>query len=319
MLSYLVQRVVYLLAILALLTVLIFAITQALPGNAAKMILGTYQSAETLKALEDKLGLDAPLPVQYWRWVRGFIRGNMGESLVSERSVASFVFPALGKTLVLAGATIALVALFGVGLGVITAVREKGVLDHLTALVSYASISLPEFVWGIVFILVFAGYFQILPATGIGEPNAPFLTRVSHLVLPVATLTLALVAHVLRQTRSNMLEVLRSNYVKAARSRGLGEARIIVRHALQNAMLPTVTILALNFRFLIGSVVVVETVFAYPGFGRLMTFAIQHRDLPVIQGCALTVAVICCLMNLLADMTYAFLNPRIRYGGGSTA
>src|SRR5258705_12733135 len=163
MLSYLVQRVLYLLAILTLLTVLIFAITQALPGNAAKMILGTYQSAETLKALEDKLGLNAPLPVQYWRWVRGFIRGNMGESLVSERPVASFVFPALGKTLVLAGATIALVALFGVGLGVITAVREKGVLDHLTALGSYASISLPEFVWGIVFILVFAGYFHILP------------------------------------------------------------------------------------------------------------------------------------------------------------
>jgi peptide/nickel transport system permease protein len=243
----------------------------------------------------------------------------MGESLISEQPVASFLFPALGKTLVLAAATIALVAVLGIGLGVVAAVREKGVVDYLSALVAYAGISLPEFVWGIVLVLVFAGYFQVLPATGVGDPRAPLGVRLAHLVMPVATLTLSLVAHVLRQTRSNMLEVLRANYVKAARSRGLTERRIIFRHALQNAMLPTITVLALNVRFLVGSVVVVETVFAYPGFGRLMTFAIQQRDLPMIQGCALTVAVICCLMNLVADMVYAYLNPRIRYGGAGAA
>jgi peptide/nickel transport system permease protein len=319
MLRYLVHRVLYLTAILALLTILIFGITQALPGNAARMILQNYSSEETLKALEKRLGLDAPVYLQYWRWVKRFVRGDMGESLISEQPVTSFVFPALGKTVVLAVATIALVALLGVSLGIVAAVKEKGPLDHVTALVAYAGISLPEFVWGIVFVLIFAGYFQVLPASGVGDPRAPLADRVAHLVMPVATLTLALIAHVLRQTRSNMLEVLRANYIKAARSRGLTERRIILRHALQNAMLPTITILALNVRFLVGSVVVVETVFAYPGFGRLMTFAIQNRDLPVIQGCALTVAVVCCLMNLLADMTYAYLNPRIRYGYASAA
>jgi peptide/nickel transport system permease protein len=314
MLRYLAYRVLYLWAILVLLTILIFGITQALPGNAARMILGSYQSVETLKALERRLGLDAPLTLQYWRWVKRFARGDMGESLVSEQPVASLVFPALGKTLVLAVSTIALVTLLGVGLGVVAAVKEKGPFDYLTALIAYAGVSLPEFVWGIVLVLIFAGYFQILPATAVGDPREVLAARAARLVMPVATLTFALVAHVLRQTRSNMLEVLRANYIRAARSRGLTERRIILRHALQNAMLPTITILALNVRFLVGSVVVVEAVFAYPGFGRLMTFAIQQRDLPVIQGCALMVAVICCIMNLIADMMYAYLNPRIRYG-----
>src|SRR5262249_3457757 len=150
--------------------------------------------------------------------VKRLVHGDMGDSLVSEQPVVSFVLPALGKTIVLAVATLVLVALLGVGLGVVAAVKERGPLDYLTALIAYAGISLPEFVWGILLVLIFAGYFQVLPATAVGDPRAPLAVRAMHLVLPVATLTLALVAHVLRQTRANMLEVLRANYIKAARS-----------------------------------------------------------------------------------------------------
>ena len=168
-------------------------------------------------------------------------------------------------------------------------------------------------------IVLFAGYFEILPASGIGDAKDDWFTWAQHLVLPVATMTLALVAHVSRQTRSNMLDVLQSNYVRAARAKGLPERLVIRRHALRNAMLPTITVLALDVGFLIGDFAVVETVFAYPGFGRLTVFAIQQRDLPLIQACALLLAGAYCLATVAADLLYAYFDPRIRYGGGSDA
>jgi len=319
MLRYVLRRLVYLAAILALLTVLIFGITQALPGNVARMILGSYNAPETLRALEEKLGLNDPLPVQYWRWVKRFVRGDLGESLVMDRAIAPVVAEAFRNSLALAVLSIVSVAVIGIGLGIIGALRHRSALDYLTSIAAFAGISLPEFFWGIVLIVLFAGYFEILPAAGIGEAGDDWVTWAKHLVLPVATMTLALVAHVSRQTRSNMLDVLQSNYVRAARAKGLPERLVIRKHALRNAMLPTITVLALDVGFLIGDFTVVETVFAYPGFGRLTVFAIQQRDLPLIQACALLLAAAYCLATVAADLLYAYFNPRIRYGGRSEA
>jgi peptide/nickel transport system permease protein len=319
MARYVLRRLVYLVVILALLTVLIFGITQALPGNVARMILGSYNAPETLRALEEKLGLNDPLAVQYWRWVRRFARGDLGESLVMDRPIGPVVGEAFRNSLALAMVSIVSVGVIGIGTGIVGALRHRRAADYLTSVAAFAGISLPEFFWGIVLIVLFAGYFEILPASGIGDAKDDWFTWAQHLVLPVATMTLALVAHVSRQTRSNMLDVLQSNYVRAARAKGLPERLVIRRHALRNAMLPTITVLALDVGFLIGDFAVVETVFAYPGFGRLTVFAIQQRDLPLIQACALLLAGAYCLATVAADLLYAYFDPRIRYGGGTDA
>jgi peptide/nickel transport system permease protein len=319
MLRYVVRRLIYLAAILAVLTVLIFGLTQALPGNVARMILGSYNAPETLRALEEKLGLKDPLPVQYWRWMKRFVRGDLGDSLVMDRPIAPVVAEAFRNSVALATLSMVSVTVIGIGLGIIGALRHRSLLDYASSIAAFAGISLPEFFWGIVLIVLFAGYFEILPASGIGEAGDDWLTWAQHLVLPVATMTLALVAHVSRQTRSNMLDVLQSNYVRAARAKGLPERLVIRKHALRNAMLPTITVLALDVGFLIGDFTVVETVFAYPGFGRLTVFAIQQRDLPLIQACTLLLAATYCLATVAADLLYAYFDPRIRYGHGREA
>ena len=220
MARYVLRRLVYLVVILALLTVVIFGITQALPGNVARMILGSYNAPETLRALEEKLGLNDPLAVQYWRWVKRFARGDLGESLVMDRPIGPVVGEAFRNSLALAILSIVSVSVIGIGTGIVGALRHRRAADYLTSVAAFAGISLPEFFWGIVLIVLFAGYFEILPASGIGDARDDWFTWAQHLVLPVATMTLALVAHVSRQTRSNMLDVLQSNYVRAARAKG---------------------------------------------------------------------------------------------------
>jgi peptide/nickel transport system permease protein len=315
---YLLKRIAYLVVILWVLTVVIFGITQALPGNVAVMILGQYQNPESLAALSQKLGLNDPLPVQYWRWFSHLLQGDLGQSLVIERPVAPMVVEAFGHTLVLALISLIVVTIVGIGIGVLGAVRHNHWADHASSVFALIGISVPEFFWGIVLILLFAGYFRWLPSTGFQDFGEDPLGWLAHIVLPVVTLTFTLIAHVSRQTRSGMLEVLQSNYIRAARSRGLPERVVILRHALRNALLPTITVLALDIGFLVGEIVVVETVFAYPGIGRLMVYAIQQRDLPLMQACIMVVSVVYCLANLGSDILYAYFDPRIRYAAGES-
>jgi peptide/nickel transport system permease protein len=183
---------------------------------------------------------------------------------------------------------------------------------------TFLGISVPEFFWGIVLMLLFAGYFRWLPAAGYVPLADGFWPWLSHLLIPVATLTFTLLAHVSRLTRSSVLEELQSSYVRTARAKGLPERVILVRHALRNGLLPTITVLALDVGWLIGGIVVVETIFAFPGVGRLLMFAIQRRDLPLLQVTILIVTSVYCLANLAADLLYAYVNPRIRYGRAAT-
>lgn len=314
MLAYVVQRVVYIGFILVLISVLVFAITQILPGNVAKMILDQYATPESLRALEAKLGLNDPYPVQYWRWASSLLRGDLSKSLIMDQPIGPILWPALLRSAVLALLSIVAVTVLGLGLGVLAAVRQNRPVDHAVSVFTFLGISVPEFFWGIVLMLVFAGYFRWLPAAGYAPVTDGVWPWLSHLLLPVATLTFTLLAHVSRLTRSSILEVLQSPYIRAARARGLPERVVLVRHALRNGLLPTITVLALDVGWLIGGIVVVETIFAFPGVGRLLIFAIQRRDLPLLQVTILIVTSVYCLANLAADLLYAYVNPRIRYG-----
>jgi peptide/nickel transport system permease protein len=314
MASYALRRLGTVLFILVAMSLLVFLATHALPSDTAALILGQYSTPETLAALEHKLGLDLPLPVQYWHWARAMLHGDMGQSLVMERPVAPMLWDAFGRSAILAMAAMAIVASLGVTTGVVAAVWRGRWPDHAVSVFAYLGISVPEFYWGLVLILVFGSTFRLLPTSGIGNLSDGLASYVSFLVLPVATLTLGFLAHVSRLTRSSMAEELDSMYVRVARARGLPERVVIVRHALRNALVPTITVLAQDFGFLIGGIVAIETVFAYPGLGRLLIFALQRQDLPLMQAAILVLTAVFSLANLCADLLYGVANPRIRHG-----
>ena len=314
MFVYIGKRLLAILAVLIVMSMLIFGVTQILPGNVAYVIAGQFATPDVVHAIEIKLGLNDPIYVQYWRWASGILRGNLGQSLIMERPVGPVIADALGASAELAVSSFVFVAVIGIVLGVIAAVKRNKPVDHAISIFTYLGISVPEFFWGIVLIIVFARYLDWLPSGGRGDESDSLLTRLSYLVLPTATLTFTLIAHVSRMTRSSMIETLRAQYVRNARAKGLRERTVIFRHALRNALLPTITVLAVDIGWLIGGIVVVETVFSYPGLGRLMIFAIERHDLPLIQGGILVITAIYCFANLIADLLYAFFNPKIRYG-----
>ncbi len=314
MIRYALKRLGAVLLVLVLMSVLVFLATHALPSNTAQLILGQYKTPETQAALEHKLGLDQPLTVQYWRWASGVLQGDLGQSMVMERPVAPVLWDALSRSAVLALAAMAVVSTLGPALGVVAAVHQGRWADHVATVFSYLGISVPEFYWGLVLILVFGSTFHILPTSGAAEMSDGFGQYLAHLVLPVITLTLTSLAHVSRLTRSSMIEALDSTYVKVARARGMPERIVITRHALRNALLPTITVLAQDFGFLIGGIVAVEAIFAYPGLGRLLIFSLERQDLPLMQAAILVLTAVYCLANLGADLLYGVANPRIRYG-----
>jgi len=315
MAGFILRRLLAAVGVLWAMTVVIFAIVHILPGNVAYAILGEYATPSAIAVLEAKLGLNDPLPVQYWHWFRALLHGDFGQSLVMERPAAPVILQALERSAVLAGLSFVLVASGGILLGIYAATHRGQIGDRLLMVGQFLFIAVPDFFWSILAILLFASWMNWLPATG----YAP-LTEVgvfgwaAHLVLPVCVLSAGLVAHVCRLTRSSMLEVLESRYILAARAKGLPERLVLRRHALPNALLPTITILAIDAGLLIGGVVVVETVFAYPGLGRLLVFAIEHHDLPLLQAGMIVLTAIYALANLVADVSYGLLNPRIRHG-----
>ncbi|MEZ5842753.1 MAG: ABC transporter permease [Hyphomicrobiaceae bacterium] len=314
MTAYIVRRLLLVVVVLVAVSLLIFAITHLLPGNVAYLILGPFAPLEQVKALENKLGLNDPFLTQYVRWAARFAVGDFGLSTLMNRPVAPLLWDALQKSLVLAATAFVLIAVIGVTLGVLAALRHGRPLDHAVSIGTYLGIAVPEFFWAIVVILVFAGWLGWLPSSGYEPISAGLWVWAKHLVGPVLTLVFAHLAHVSRLTRSSMIEVLQSPYVTAARAKGLPERVVVVRHALRNALLPTITVLALDIGRLMGGIVVIETVFAYPGLGRLLVFSIESRDIPTLQAAILLVAAIYALANLSADLLYAWLNPKIRYG-----
>ncbi|HEV2546839.1 MAG TPA: ABC transporter permease [Stellaceae bacterium] len=315
MIAYTLQRLLYLVAVVWIMSLLIFAITQLLPGNVAYAILGQYATNTQIAELERLLGLSDPWYAQYGRWLLGLLHGDFGQSVSMQRPAGPLIFEAFARSAVLAAMALVLVAAIGTWLGVHSATHQGKLSDRVLTLAQYFFIAVPEFFWAILAIILFSVWLGWLPATGytpIAEGGVG--GWLVHLILPVATLVGGLIAHVSRLTRSSMLETLRSPYILMARAKGLPRRLVLRRHALPNALLPTITVLAVDVGILIGGVVVVETIFAYPGLGRLLIYAIEHRDIPLLQAGMLLVTTVYALANLGADLLYAFVNPRIRYG-----
>jgi peptide/nickel transport system permease protein len=310
--AYIAKRIVFIALVLVAVSMLVFGITMLLPGNVAYLILGPFAPPEQVHALELKLHLTDPIWQQYLRWAGAFLQGDLGESTLMNRPVAPLLMEALSRSLVLTCVSFALVAVIGIGLGVVAALRHGRPLDHTISIATYLGIAVPEFFWAIVVIVVFAAWLGWLPASGYEPLSAGVFVWTKHLIAPTITLVFGHLAHVSRLTRSSMIEVMQSPYVTAARAKGLPERVVVLRHALRNALIPAITVLALDFGRLMGGIVVVETIFAYPGLGRLVVFSIQNRDIPTLQAAILVVAAIYAFANLVADLLYALLNPKIR-------
>jgi peptide/nickel transport system permease protein len=315
--AFLLRRLLGLLGVLLGMSVLIFGIIHILPGNVAYAILGEFATPAAVVQLEAKLGLNDPLPVQYWRWLDTMLHGDFGMSIVMNRPAASLIGEALGRSALLASLAFGLIAAGGISLGLYAATHCGRASDKVLTLSQFVLIAVPEFFWAILAVLVFASWLNLLPATGYAPLDAGVADWAAHLVLPVLVLSFGLVAHVSRLTRSSMLEVLDSRFVLAARARGLPDRRVLWRHALPNALLPAITVLAIDAGLLIGGIVVVETVFAYPGLGRLLVYAIERHDLPLLQVGMMLVTAIYALANFVAELLYAALNPRIRVAGAA--
>jgi peptide/nickel transport system permease protein len=314
MIGYVARRLVFVVLVLIAVSMLVFGITALLPANVAYLILGPFAQPEQVHALELKLGLTDPIWQQYLRWAGGFLTGNLGESTLMNRPIAPLLAEAVGRSLMLTGVSFVLIALIGVGLGIVAALRHGRPLDHGVSVATYLGIAVPEFFWAIVVIIVFAAWLGWLPASGYEPLSAGVWIWAKHLIAPTITLVFGHLAHVSRLTRSSMIEVMQSPYITAARAKGLPERVVVLHHALRNALLPAITVLALDFGRLMGGIVVVETVFAYPGLGRLIVFSIQNRDLPTLQASILVIAAIFAFASLAADLLYARLNPKIRFG-----
>lgn len=313
--AYLLRRLTQSIPTLLLVTLITFCITLLLPGDPALAFLGEQQGRDPVAyaAMRQELGLDQPVPVQYARWLGRTLRGDLGLSTRTKEPVWDSLRARLPITLqlVLMAMTIGLSIAFPVG--ILAAVRPNSKLDLAGTVLAISGLAIPSFWLGIMLIFVFALWLRWLPPSGYSPPTEGLGLNLKLMLLPAVTLGVELAASLMRQIRSALLEVLQQEYVVTARAKGLREGRIIARHALRNALIPVVTIIGLQFGRLFGGAVVIETVFALPGVGRLAADAIFFRDFPVLQGVVIVLALAVLLSNLLTDLLYSFLDPRIRY------
>lgn len=312
--AWLLRRLGAILLVLLIVSFTVFGITQLLPGNAAVMILGEFATADQRHAMELTLGLEHPWWQQYLHWLGGILSGDWGMSVGLSRPVIGLIGDAFGRSAVLAGATLVTVCIIAIPVGVAGALLRGTVFDLLIGLFAYLGTAVPEFVTATLLLVLLAGPGTgWLPAGGYTPVADGLGAFASRMVLPVMTLSLILVAHLSRQVRSEMSEVLGSDYIRAARLKGLLPRRIVLGHALRNALTPAVAVLSLDIGYLLGGILVVEEVFAWPGLGRLLIYAVQNRDLPLMQAATLVMAGAYTLSNLAADIIIALLDPRVHY------
>nr|WP_286192001.1 ABC transporter permease [Erwinia sp. S59] len=307
------KRLLLMIYTLLVVSLLVFGITQLLPADAAVTLLGQNATPEALAAVRERLGLDAPAWLQYWHWLSQALQGNFGVSMRNGLEVGPTLLTALSRSLLLAVCALLLMLVIAIPLGIWAAVRRGKTADVLVSVISYIGISFPEFVTATLVLLLFADVWQILPATGYVPLSENFISGIQHLILPSITVALILVAHVSRMVRSEMVDVLHTDYIRAAWLKGLSRRRILWRHALRNGLLPTITIVALDVGYLLGGIVVVEEIFAIPGIGRELIVAVQARDLPTIQAGVMILAATYSVVNFLADLAYVVLDKRISY------
>src|SRR2546425_2488993 len=296
-------------------TIILFAIMRVAPGGPEAVLVGGEFSTEAAARIRQRLGLDRPLALQYATWAAAAVRGDLGRSFKTGDPVATLIADRLGPTLQLTGGALLFAVAVAVPLGGLAAVRRGAAWDTLGSAVSLFGVSFPSFWLGIMLILLFSEALPWLPPSGLAEygREGDVLSRVRHAVLPTLTLGLIQMAAVMRFTRSSLLEALRQDYVRTARAKGLADGRVVWRHALRNALIPVVTVIGLSLPTLVGGAVLTETVFAWPGIGRLAVGAVFERDYPVIMGVNVMVAAVVIVANLLTDLAYCVIDPRISY------
>ena len=312
MAAFLTKRVSLILVTLLVVSLAIFTITEVLPGDVARLMLKQNATEERLAAIRAELELGRPAHERYLDWIGGVVQGDFGNSYITKQPIADILPRRIKHSLYLA----IFALFFGVPLAVLAGlwagVRPDGIVDRVVSTTSLIGISLPEFVTGVILMLILASTFDLLPPSSVMLPGDSPLTNPEILVMPALTLMGVLFAYIMRMTRANVIEVMQTHYVRTAILKGLPMRRVLMRHVLPNAMLPTVTVIATNFGWMLGGLIIVENVFAYPGLGQLLLRSIQTRDLPLLEALSLIIAATYAVSNLVADLIYAALDPRIR-------
>ena len=312
---YLFGRVFHMVLVLFGISVVVFVMLKLTPGDPAATLLGIQATPAELARVQHAMGLDRPWVVQFGIWFGNLLRGDLGVSYISRKPVAELIATRFPATLELTILAMLLAGTIGIPAGILSATRRYSGLDYSITSLALFGVSMPSFWFGILLILLFSLYLGWLPASGYAAIQRGLWEHVKHLLLPALSLGLFLSGSLARFTRSSMVDTLAQEFIRTGRAKGLSERVVIYRHALKNAMIPTVTVVGLQFGFLMGGAVIIEQVFAYPGVGWLALIAISQRDYPVVQGVVLVVAAVFAVTNLLVDVAYTWLNPRIRYGG----
>lgn len=310
MIEFIVRRILLLIPVLVLISAISFGIIYITPGDVAKNALMSPSGGADERAVEEfriKQGLDKPIYIQYLTWAGNVLRGDLGYSYMTNEGVSDAILRTFKATLKLAIVSMMVSLIIAIPAGIIAALKHGTIVDDLFRFTALSGVSMPNFWQAYIMIIVFALFLKVLPSSGYGGGD------LSHIILPAITLGTGYAAVTMRLMRASMLDVLRQDYIRAARAKGLPEYLVISRHALKNSLIPVVTVAGLNFGYLLNGSVIVETIFAWPGLGNLIVSSILTKDYPMIQGCILFIAVIFVLINFAVDLSYAYLNPRIRY------
>ncbi len=315
--SIFLKRLGSLIVTLVIMSLIIFLLVEIMPGDVAQMILGQSATPEAVNALREARGLNDPVAIRYFRWVSGVLQGDLGDSIYMQGvSINSILWRKVGHSLILALTAFIIFVPLSIVLGVLAGVKKEKPTVSIISFLGLATMALTEFVSGVFLITIFGVQLKWLPIVSIIPIGESLFENLNILLLPALSITFVMFGYVSRMQRSSMIQVLDSDYVRAAILKGMPRKYVIFRHALKNALLPTITIIGMNIGWLFGGLVVVETLFGFPGMGSLLMTAIKTRDVPLIEACVLLITVIYSLSTMITDMLYSYLNPRIRFAGG---
>ncbi|SMB81602.1 peptide/nickel transport system permease protein [Desulfonispora thiosulfatigenes DSM 11270] len=313
MFKYVLKRIIGLIPVLFSVSVVVFIITRVLPGNPAEVMLGPQATAEAIKALELKLGINDPWLVQYGRFLLDLLQGDLGTSIAYHQPVLNLILDTLPNTILLTVAALFIAIIVAIPIGIISAVKQYSIFDYISMTFALIGVSLPVYWLGLMMVLIFSTKLQILPAIGMGSMANGLWDVISHLILPSIALSTIPMANLARITRSSMLEVVRQDYIRTARAKGLSEWIVIGKHSLKNALVPIITVMGMQISMMLSGAVLTETIFAWPGMGRLIVDAIEKRDFIMVQGSVMFLALMFVIINLIVDLLYVWVNPRISY------
>ena len=313
-LRFLVSRLVWTIFVLVGASLVIFFILQVVPGDPARAMLGPLGTPDAIETLRRQLGLNEPLHHQYYLWITRALSGDLGQSILLSQSVASLIGERLQVTLILSGYALVFAILIAIPASIISATRRNTLADYAGRFVALVGLAMPGFWLGLMLILFFGVYLRVLPVFGYVAPGEDFVQHLRHIVLPAIALGAAYSALIMEMNRSSLIEVLEQDYIRTARAGGLRERRVLMKYAMRNALIPTITVIGIQIGYLMSGALVVEAVFAIPGMGRLLVNAVLSRDYPLVQGCMLVTVLIFVIANLTVDMLYTVIDPRVRLG-----